>query len=432
MLSSALIHTLVHGVDYEVITTVSVYSGEDIIYKLPKGTKFSSDQLNGEWVLYEDTQKEVSGWIAKAGLRIVPLVNAHSSKLTNQPKSKAYWNKTLYTGMRIVSVKDKYIDFNAIKTALENGADPNYIKWSQSSDKKSFTVLGWFVVVRGSVRGMFKDDASIEKMSLDAIALLFKYGAKLQRLDSTILYQPITRGDYDLIKLLLENGVSSTTWDFKDAGNVTPAELALSDKQDKILELLIMHGAAPPSPREAAQLRFTSIFPYDTDLNEAEQLLKNGANINDQSKDGHLALINASSAHYIDDLDAVMWLLDRGADVNGQGKWGLFEDTYPLHVGIYITSFTLQKPDSQSDKSKTAKLLLKLLMDAGALVATVDKNGDTPLHIASRSKNTYAVKMLLDAGTKVMPRNKKNKTPLDYAESSEIIKLLKSHGAVEY
>jgi ankyrin repeat protein len=55
----------------------------------------------------------------------------------------------------------------------------------------------------------------------------------------------------------------------------------------------------------------------------------------------------------------------------------------------------------------------------------------TPLHIAAQKNNIVGAKMLIEAGSKIMPRDDKGKTPLDYAESVEMIKLLKAHGAKE-
>jgi hypothetical protein len=47
------------------------------------------------------------------------------------------------------------------------------------------------------------------------------------------------------------------------------------------------------------------------------------------------------------------------------------------------------------------------------------------------SNNIIGARMLIEAGSKIMPRDDKGKTPLHYAESAEMIKLLKSHGAKE-
>ena len=43
----------------------------------------------------------------------------------------------------------------------------------------------------------------------------------------------------------------------------------------------------------------------------------------------------------------------------------------------------------------------------------------------------FAAQLLLNAGTKVMPKDKSGKSPLDYAKSSDMILLLKKHGAKE-
>ena len=57
--------------------------------------------------------------------------------------------------------------------------------------------------------------------------------------------------------------------------------------------------------------------------------------------------------------------------------------------------------------------------------------GMTPLHVAAKYNNLEGAKMLIEAGAKIMPKDDTGKTPLDYAESTEMIKLLKSYGAKE-
>ena len=76
-------------------------------------------------------------------------------------------------------------------------------------------------------------------------------------------------------------------------------------------------------------------------------------------------------------------------------------------------------------------MILSELIARGAHVSSLDSNGRTPLHIAAERNHLFAAQLLFKAGAKVMPRDNEGKTPLDLAESGEMIKLLKSHGATE-
>jgi len=74
LLFPILFHALVFGEDYEVTASASVYVGEDIIGQLPKGTKFTSEQVNSEWVLYEYLGADGSrkgGWISTKELKVI-------------------------------------------------------------------------------------------------------------------------------------------------------------------------------------------------------------------------------------------------------------------------------------------------------------------------------------------------------------------------
>jgi hypothetical protein len=51
--------------------------------------------------------------------------------------------------------------------------------------------------------------------------------------------------------------------------------------------------------------------------------------------------------------------------------------------------------------------------------------------IAAMMDNIAGATLLLKAAAKVMPKDADGKTPLDLATSGEMIRLLKSHGAVE-
>jgi ankyrin repeat protein len=109
-----------------------------------------------------------------------------------------------------------------------------------------------------------------------------------------------------------------------------------------------------------------------------------------------------------------------------------------LHCAIKESSLIFEieikkeiKNERMKDSPVYARLVIESLLRHGALVSARDSDGMTPLHIAAEKNNIIGAKMLIEAGSKIMPKDDKGKTPLDYAESAEMIKLLKDHGAKE-
>ncbi len=58
-----------------------------------------------------------------------------------------------------------------------------------------------------------------------------------------------------------------------------------------------------------------------------------------------------------------------------------------------------------------------------------DESGETSLHLAVREGNLIVAKALVDRGADVNAKNKCGKTPLDLAETDDLVKLLRKHGA---
>ncbi|MDG2199939.1 MAG: ankyrin repeat domain-containing protein, partial [Phycisphaerales bacterium] len=98
-------------------------------------------------------------------------------------------------------------------------------------------------------------------------------------------------------------------------------------------------------------------------------------------------------------------------------------------IGVYQTA----KPEISMERfHKTVTEQFKLLIEAGAKVsATGSKWHRTPLHWAADMDCIFIAELLIKANCKIMPRDKDGKTPLDLAESGDMIKLLKDHGATE-
>jgi len=168
------------------------------------------------------------------------------------------------------------------------------------------------------------------------------------------------------------------------------------------------------------------------DLAEVMRAVKSGARINEKDSTGQTPLIAALRlpAYRHDQFLVVDYLLSQGADPNLIGESG-FKDLegIPIHIVVMMNSHSMNKP--HRDSNNVAVEVMRRLLKSGAKVSSMDSRGRTPLHRAAESNNVVAAKILLEAGCRIMPKDLLGKTPLDYAESSEMISLLKKHGAKE-
>jgi ankyrin repeat protein len=176
---------------------------------------------------------------------------------------------------------------------------------------------------------------------------------------------------------------------------------------------------------------------WNNDILRIDEAIRNGADMNGKNRKGETALIKAvdlgpllfTPLNY----GTISYLLDKGADPTIQGDRG-FGKTTALHLAIDHSSLVFGK-ESKSERMKDcafwARKIIVSLLRHGAHVSAQDGSGMTPLHIAAKYNNIVGAKLLIEAGAKVMPRDDKGKTPLHYAESAEMIRLLKNHGAKE-
>jgi len=316
---------------------------------------------------------------------------------------------------------DLIVDLNSVKRLLGEGADPN---WIDKRHKRHQSILLRFVELVS-----LSEDPRVAQEGFNAIQLLFENGARVQPVDRTILYYPVSWGNYEISKLLLERGVSAVSWPGDEIGTeLTPIEVATSEGHNRIVDLLVRHGADRLSESDSTQERFVELA-WMGSTSDLKILIERGARVNVKSKSGGVALINAlsnrpdSAVH-----EKVVLLLAHGADPNIYGSPKIGDDSRPLHVAVFFSSFQYQT--SGRDPTFGEKVLQKLLR-AGAYVSSKDLKGRTPLHIAAERNHVYAARLLLASGAKVMPRDARGQTPLDLAESGEMITLLKKSGAKE-
>lgn len=320
------------------------------------------------------------------------------------------------------------VDLDKIKLLLEKGANPNWI--DPESPGLPSTIGAW------NIKLYREENNDTYQKGLEAIKLLFKHGAKLQYCDKTILFFPISGGKYELVKFYLDHGVSATFWPKEAIGgsdyNATPIIEATANGHEKIIELLVEYGAERLNEKKAIQIRFVEVAKHE-DIDVLKKLIKKGAKVNTKNHDGETALCNALGTFYrYDTYIKVVYLLDIGANPNQLGGTQFSQwNTLPLHVAIYYSSFAFKLEKDRGNTKEYSKQILEELLKKGAHVSGRDEHQRTPLHIASQRDNIIAAKMLIDAGAKLMDEDNEGKTPLDYAESGEMIKLLKAHGAKE-
>lgn len=338
------------------------------------------------------------------------------------------WTKALFDSVHFAeNGNDIIVELNKIEHLLTKGANPNWINTERKSAK---SILSRYVERLG-----YSVDPNNVKKGVKAVKLLFKHGAKLQYCDGTILFWPIANDQYEMVKLLLENGASGTFWPKEEIGgsdyNNTPIVEATEGGYEKIIDLLVKFGAKRLEEKEANQLRFVEAANFE-EVDVLRELVEKGAKVNTTNRNNETALINALSAVFYryGMYRKVMYLLDLGADVNKSGTTSGLGDTLPLHIAIRMSSYTFRSKD-QSHEKEYATQIIKELINKGAFVSGRDKYGRTPLHIAAKYNNVIGAQILIKSGAKLMDKDDKGKTPLDYAESAEMIKLLKDAGAKE-
>jgi ankyrin repeat protein len=249
----------------------------------------------------------------------------------------------------------------------------------------------------------------------------------------------------------LQKGASAT--DVIDG--MSPIEWAYSYGKPQVAEVLIKYGASPISKRRQNTLFFIRLAGNTLDKNRFKKmnaLLEQGIDsvfIDDKNPLGETALMNACRAisfdHNEDAFSNISYLIEKGANINEKGKLNAFETrekvetkTTPLHVVVERTAwvFEYKKLGKKSicdidEECDFCRLILEKMLKAGAYVSARDQFDRTPLHIAAIENNIIGATMLLEEECKVNDKDNSGKTPLDYAESAEMIKLLKDHGAKE-
>lgn len=135
-----------------------------------------------------------------------------------------------------------------------------------------------------------------------------------------------------------------------------------------------------------------TLFSPNLTVEEAEELIKNGADV-DKKDD-----LGCTPLFYIDNIKIAQLLITHGADVNQADITGWT----PLHFNKNID-------------------IIKLLIENGTDVNRVNDLYNTPLHLA---KNLEIVELLIEKGAYLYAKNNYNQTIIHLSDNIDIIKFL--------
>ncbi len=255
-------------------------------------------------------------------------------------------------------------------------------------------------------------DDAVWNGNLDAAAVLIAHGARLNEPDTQTGATPVNeaafRGRTELIRYLL---LFHPDLSAADNRGRTPLENAIRmGKEDSALLLLEAQPGAQRTPQFLGKTMQAAIG-MDQAL-VAEELLRQGAKVNEALPSGYIPL---DAAAFAGASRAARMLLDHGADPNAAGK----EGTTPL----------------EDAAAKGFDSIAAVLIDHGARVNQSNAvTGTTALYGAASAGHLTTAKLLLERGANPSACGANRKTPYQIAvenEHADVAAEIRSRGGVD-
>ncbi|XP_077992722.1 poly [ADP-ribose] polymerase tankyrase-2-like [Glandiceps talaboti] len=253
------------------------------------------------------------------------------------------------------------------------------------------------------------------------VEYLLQHGADVHAKDKgglVPLHNACSYGHYEVTELLVKHGAVVNV---ADLWKFTPLHEAAAKGKYEICKLLLKHGADAHKKNRDGNTPLDLVKDGDQDV---QDLLRGDAALLDAAKKGCLARVqklvtpenincrdsqgrNSTPLHLAagyNNVEVAELLLENGADVNARDKGGLI----PLHNA------------SSYGHVDIAALLIKY----GTCVNATDRWSFTPLHEAAQKGRTQLCALLLAHGADPTMKNQEGQTPLDLATAEDVRSLL--------
>ncbi|MCY4052415.1 MAG: ankyrin repeat domain-containing protein [Hyphomicrobiales bacterium] len=177
---------------------------------------------------------------------------------------------------------------------------------------------------------------------------------------------------------------------------------------------LALAGILAPAPSHADQRLVTPEFWKQTNAEEIENMIQNGASIHIVEPEFLWTPLHLASG-FTTDSRIIIALLNQGADIHATDRDG----AHPLHIAA---GFNIGDG------------VVKLLLNRGADIEFQDNNGFTPLHwAAANASSPVSATLLLKRNADIEARSNEELTPIlaaaEFSTSEALLRLLFDSGA---
>jgi ankyrin repeat protein len=135
------------------------------------------------------------------------------------------------------------------------------------------------------------------------------------------------------------------------------------------------------------------------------------------------------AAIFANNYDIVELLINKGANVNDDIQYDLTRSITPLLAAVNTSNNEKEKGE---ENYRVSCDIVQLLIDKGAKVSQLNKDGANPIEIAIHGSNIEIIDLLFNAGVKINDKNGDGNTPLHlavYGDNLGIVNFLIGKGA---